>query len=149
MKNYQFLFLFIALMMICSLSNAQSNADFQGSWTGTDNAGNSIELQLNSTMTCVLKINGTAAYNITAYRLYYGKSIADPGLQAPKRIIKFYTNSNAPVSTTSNTVLTAVTSVTTYDGNLEITDLNAFKAMNLEFSTGGSAATHVKYSLSK
>lgn len=134
MKNPLKFFLFSTLMLICSLAHAQSNADFQGSWTGVDKDGKSVDLQLNASMTCVLKINGSVVYNISAYRIYDGKAVADPDATGPKRGIVFYTNTNATVSSGLNSMSSTTPAVTTYEGNMEITDLSLFKTMHLSFA---------------
>lgn len=137
MKNPLKFFLFSTLMLICSLAHAQSNADFQGSWTGVDKDGNSVDLHLNASMTCVLKINGAAVYNISAYRIYDGQSVADPDATGPKRSIMFYTNTNASGSSGSSGLISmssTVPAVTTYEGNMEITDLSLYKTLHLSFA---------------
>lgn len=134
MKNSLKFFLFSTLMLVCSFAFAQKNTDFQGTWNGVDKEGNAVELQLNTSMTCVLKINGSAVYNISAYRIYDGKAIAGPDAEGETRGIKFYTNSNSAVPSNSSTLTSSTPAIVTYDGQLKITKADLQSTMHLSFS---------------
>ncbi len=93
----------IFLSCIVSLNSFGQNSyvptlqDFYGTWVGTNQEGNSVEVKLNSNWSCEFKVNGTPVHAnnpVTGYRLpqYSPRAIAENGSPAaPEILIKFYT----------------------------------------------------------
>lgn len=145
-QKLSFVFSLLLITLLSSISYAQSNSDFQGTWTGTDSKGNSIEVNLNANYTAVFKINGTSSYNITHYRLTNESETNNPA----KSNIRFYTNINsAPTSGTVGLPATnaAMPANKILKGNLELSG-KSNEVLILSFTPDGSKAA-VSYSLHK
>lgn len=145
MKNLKSFLLLVALFFATSFVMAQTATDFQGSWLGTDKAGNSVELKLNADYSCILKLNGSAAFNITGYKFMRGGAQAPFDEIAQDKEIWLYT-STAPSA--SNISLSSPT-VIKYEGTARLNDA-AYKSLTISFDLNtGSASQNITYDLTR
>lgn len=137
--------------MTASFSIAQTKTDFQGTWNGTDNAGNAnaYELILNANGTCSFKVNGAEIYGITNYRIIsIPSTVVDDEILTPVREILFQTNIHNTVDNKGGTFTgTGNSQFLIYKGELKLTD-DTFTHLEVTFKTAESADP-LQFSLSR
>ena len=145
MSTFKTLLFAFLLVFVTGSAIAQQATNFQGSWYGTDQAGNTVELTLNADYSCVLKINGNAAFNITGYKFMRSGAQAALDEIAADKEVWFYTS----IATTSNNISLSEPTVGKYDGTARLTDA-VYKNLTVSINVNaGSQAQVVTYNLSR
>lgn len=145
MSTFKTLLFAFLVFFATSFVKAQTASDFQGSWLGTDKAGNTIELKLNADYSCILKLNGSAVFNITGYKFMRAGAQAPFDEIAQDKEIWLYTNTAPSASKTS----LSTTTVIKYEGTARLNDAT-YKSMTISFDINtGSASQNITYDLSR
>jgi|GEM_PF-6789188 len=144
MKNVKFLLSVIVMICMMTLSYAQvvGPSTYVGSYTGKDNLGNSVQLDLNANWTCTFKVNGVPSCNIIIYRLIFQTNDGGGIVNPYKPEIWFYTSTPNTGSVTNGQngampINNAPPNIM-YKGNAEL-DVNL---TNLEVSVLGLPVTN-------